>query len=52
MVSQMRACGMIIVMMTEVRPASAPTMTQILQPQQLRMRLQRGDHRSGIVEVA
>ncbi len=30
MVSQMRAWGMIMVMMTEVRPASAPTMTQIL----------------------
>ncbi len=28
-VSQMRACGMIMVMMTEVRPASAPQSTQI-----------------------
>ena len=28
--SQMRACGMIIVMITEVRPNSAPHMTQVV----------------------
>ena len=30
MVSQMRACGMIIVMITEVSPNSAPQMTQLV----------------------